>query len=524
MDEKVKILLVEDVLTDAELAMREIRKSLQADFLCVETRDDYLKALEEYRPDLIISDYQMPVFDGLTALRIALETAPDVPVIILTAATNEDTAVGCMKAGAKDYVIKEHIKRLGQAVVHALTEKSAAAQRIAAEQEKLILEQKLQESQKLESIGRLAGGVAHDFNNMLGVIIGYSEIIKSELPENSPILPSVREIEKAATRSRDITRQLLAFSRKQLIIPKPMNLNNLIRSSSSTLLHLIGEDINVSFELAEDLWTIIFDPTQAEQILMNLLVNARDAMPKGGRLIIKTENIIINDGNCHQHPDCFPGKYIKVTMEDNGTGIDEAILPFIFEPFFTTKEKGMGTGLGLSTVYGNVKQNGGFITVESKVGKGTRFILFLPGNDLCEEVIDESEQKCYEKTDSTDETILLVEDEAILRQMIAGMLKIIGYKVITAANPTEAILVSERAKDRIGLLLTDVVMPEMNGDELRKRINRIIPGIKTVFISGYASDVIINKGAFIDDFNFLQKPFNTTALAKKINVVLQKKQ
>jgi len=646
-----RILMAEDVVTDAELAQREILKSLPCQFFLVDTHDDYINALAEFKPDLIISDYNMPSFDGITALKLALESAPGTPVIILTAATNEDTAVSCMKAGAKDYVIKEHIKRLGQAVLHALEEKKHEAEKLevektlrnteerlkeladnlssaffvyeidadggrmsylspgvekiwgiksenfidspstwistvhpddrdyigsvyndilrkpaafdiqfriinsqnetrwlrtkaspitdsagaliriigvadditerkAAEKEKTLLEQQLAQAQKLESVGRLAGGIAHDFNNMLSVIIGYSEIIKAKLPLDSPIIGNLQSIEKAALHSRDITRQLLAFSRKQPASPKLMNLNDIMLNTKKSLYHLIGEDIEIIFDLAGDLWNICFDPTQAEQILMNLVVNARDALPRGGRITIKTENADLDELHGRDFQDCEPGPYVKMSVTDNGIGMDAATLSHIFEPFFTTKETGKGTGLGLAMVYGIVKQNGGCISVESEIGKGAAFHIFIPRNEMAG---DSSTQENEDNIQRAQGTILLVEDEAMLRQMVTDMLNNIGYKVISAASPREALSVCENKGILIDLLLSDVVMPEMNGTELRESVEKMVPGIKTLFISGYASDEIMKRGVLIEGTDFLQKPFSVSDLSKKIHGILEKK-
>ncbi|MBN2402172.1 MAG: response regulator [Spirochaetes bacterium] len=650
MERKTRILLVEDVHTDAELAQREISKSLLSEFICVDTREDFLNALTSFKPDIIISDYQMPAFNGIMALKLAMELVPETPVIILTAATNEDTAVACMKAGARDYVIKEHIKRLGQAVLHTLEEKQTVSlklkaekelrkteerlkelaenlssvffvyeieegngriaylspafesiwiinredifknpsswlltiydddreeiktvieclknpnpvpvdiqfriidsqkklkwirtkaspilnkdgslariigvadditERKSAEEEKIILERQLAQAQRLESVGRLAGGVAHDFNNMLSVIIGYSELIKSDLTEDNPVYNNILEIEKAALRSRDITRQLLAFSRNQIISPRSMNLNNILESTQKSFIRLIGEDIKIDFLLADDLWNIKFDPTQMEQILMNLVVNARDAMPQGGRLIITTANASLDEFYCREHPDCTPGQYVKLSVEDNGTGMDNDTLLHIFEPFFTTKETGKGTGLGLATVYGNVKQNGGCINVGSEPGRGSIFNIFIPMYNISQKIEEKMEE---EKIHTANGTILLVEDEEMLRTMITQMLKAIGYNIISAAGPIEALSICDTCNTSIDLLLTDVIMPEMNGNELKKKIEEKIAGIKTIFISGYTFDTMVKRGAFIEGANFIQKPFSISDLAKQIRSVLE---
>jgi two-component system cell cycle sensor histidine kinase/response regulator CckA len=283
-------------------------------------------------------------------------------------------------------------------------------------------------------------------------------------------------------------------------------------------LRLIGEDIEITFALADDLWNIVFDPAQAEQIIMNLAVNARDAMPNGGRLLISTQNSMLDEYYCRDYPECKPGKYIKLSVEDNGTGMDKDIIPHIFEPFYTTKEIGKGTGLVLSTVYGNVKQNGGCISVNSEPGNGTTFSIFIPVSNNSKTIEEKPEE---EQIYPANGTILVVEDEEMLRTMITQMLKAIGYSIISAAGPMEAISICETGKEHIDLLLTDVIMPDMNGSELKLRIEKIIPDIKTIFVSGYTLDTIVKRGAFIKGANFIQKPFGISDLAKKIRSVLQ---
>jgi PAS domain S-box-containing protein len=642
MDQTVRILIVEDLPTDAELAEREIRKALE---LCVfrrtDERGDFLAALDSFQPDIIVSDYRMPRFDGLTALKLARERVSLTPFIVLTSAINEDTAVECMKAGASDYVIKEHVKRLGQAVIHALEESRLNRQRRAAEEalreseeryrllfqhandaifllssetrriidcndkaaelvgyspeelrrltvdrlcppdercrvedylttlegkgsvsgmcdmhllrkdgglvdieasgvrlrvgdravnlcvvrdvterkrameETAKLELQLIHAQKLESVGRLAGGVAHDFNNMLSVILGYAEIIKSRLPLDDPIFAHVLEIERAATHSRDITRQLLAFSRKQIITPKSLALNEHITETKKTLSRLIGEDMELSFHPGKDLWTIKFDPSQLDQILVNLVVNARDAMPNGGRVTVETANVCIDETYCSKHYFFTPGEYVMLEVSDEGVGMDQGTLTQIFEPFFTTKEPGLGTGLGLATVYGIVKQNGGFINVYSEPGQGATFKIYLPRTTA-----EEAPKQTPEAPISPGSgTVLLVEDSEQVRKLIEEILDAIGYNVVAVERPSQALSHFEREGADFDLLITDVVMPEMNGVELRDRVTALKPGIKVLFMSGYTANIIAHRGVLKDGVHFIQKPFSMRDIARKIREV-----
>ncbi len=386
-----------------------------------------------------------------------------------------------------------------------------------AEEEKQKLQSQLLQSQKMESIGRLAGGVAHDFNNMLCVILGYTELITARLPVDDPLLRDLRAIEKAACHSRDVTAQLLAFSRKQLIAPRPVNLNDIISGAKETLAPLIGEDIELQFYPGPGLWNIIFDPAQIEQILMNLAVNARDALPSGGKLIIKTANISLDEASCREQSGFMPGDYVLLEVSDNGLGMDTETLTHIFEPFFTTKGVGEGTGLGLATVYGIIEQNGGSIRVSSEPGRGTTFKVYIPKGL--------EQERAPAKTDRTPVasgtgTVLLVEDDIMVSRMTAEMLKSIGYTVLIANNPVDALSLCEKNHSPIDLLITDVVMPNMNGKELRDRIKILRPGIKVLFMSGYTSNVIVHHGILEESVHFIQKPFSMNDFARKIQGIL----
>ena len=772
MTESIRILIVEDLPTDAELAQREIRKTIESCiFQRVETREDFEVALTDFHPDLIISDYRMPRFDGLTALKLALEKAPFTPVIILTGAINEDTAVECMKAGANNYVIKEHIKRLGLAVVHALEEKRMRqdrhqaerllqfnekryrqlvessndwiweidqdavytyagpqcreilgyepeeiigkkpfdlmppeeAKRVSAifkiiagrrdsfrglentnvhkngslvymetngapmfddngfflgyrgldrniterkrveqavresearyrtlihtlpdamlvvdlnwqityaspsslqffnttenlfgrqgidlihpdyhekfqavmkklvegavirneefllfkkdgstffaeisascikddqgqtigflglardisdrkktEEDKTQLQVQLLQAQKMESIGRLAGGVAHDFNNMLSVILGYTELIHNQLPPNDPMISDVMQIERAGTRARDITQQLLAFSRKQIIEPTVLDLNEMIATTQNGLARLIGEDIDLRFSPEPDLYRIKFDHSQLDQILINLAVNARDAMPQGGRLTIETANIRIDESFRREHLGFEPGDYVLLSVSDTGMGMDKETLTHAFEPFFTTKVIGKGTGLGLATVYGIVNQGGGFIEASSEPGKGSVFKIYFPR--ILEEEDPSPESEAFVPEQGTG-TVMVVEDDGMVRDMTVAMLESVGYKVLPAETPQDALEYCKSNRTPIDLLITDVVMPELSGAELRDKILQMRPGIKVLFISGHAGDVIAHHGILDEGINFIRKPFSMNDLAQAVRNVIHR--
>ncbi len=390
-------------------------------------------------------------------------------------------------------------------------------ERKKAELERARIEEQLLQAKKMESVGRLAGGVAHDFNNMLTVILGYAELIRSRLHQNDPVLADLKEIEKAAGRSRDLTRQLLAFSRKEIIAPRTVDLNLLIVDAKKTIPRLIGEDIELKFYPGNDLWKIRFDPSQIEHVLINLAANARDAMPSGGRLTIETENVHLNEAYCRLHPGFIAGFYVMLGVSDDGIGMDKETAEHIFEPFFTTKETGKGTGLGLATVYGIITQNGGFIHVYSEPGKGTTFKMYIPRSDekMQEPEIDE------ETSISVGEgTVLLVEDDDMVRKMTAEMLEAIGYTAISTGNPKEALSIIEKDTP-IHLVITDVVMPIMSGKELGERIEAIRPGTKVLFMSGYTTNVMAHRGVLDQGVHFIQKPFSLGDLAEKIREILK---
>ncbi len=749
----IRVLLVEDLASDADLARREISRALRsADFHRVETAEDFLNELKVFQPDLIVSDFKLPAFDGLTALRITREESPATPFIILTGSQNEDTAVECMKAGANDYVIKEHIVRLGPAAKGALEQKRLLQEKRLAEEklkektleleayftlslnllciadmngyfrrlnpawektlgyslsqleghkfidlvhpddipatmeametlsaqhelygftnryraksgeyrwlewrahpagnliysaahditdrvrmvnelrkfqlaveesgstveitdsngvieyvnhkfekvtgysreevigrkpsilksgrvapevyedlwrtilsgkewhgelenktkdgryfwehisisalrnpqgditnfvavkeditEKRSLENQLLQAQKLEGIGRLAGGVAHDYNNILGIIIGFCDLSLSQLHKDDPLYQNIDSILKSAKRGADLTRQLLAFARKEIIMPVPVNLNESIQSIRKMLGRLIGEDVELIVQLENDLKQILIDPTQVDQILVNLSTNARDAIRNVGAISIRTTNTTLTPDFCRMHPGLEPGPYVQLSVSDTGAGIDPDILHRVFEPFFTTKAVGQGTGLGLSTVFGIVKQSDGHIEVNSNPGEGTRFDIYFPVYDGPARSAEKTET---DKPLTGSETVLLVEDEPALLDLGRRSLEAFKYKVLIAATPGEALLIADSYKGTIDILVTDVVMPAMNGKELHQHILAKRRDVKALYMSGYTADVIAQRGIVDKGMSFIQKPFKPKDLARKVRELL----
>lgn len=391
------------------------------------------------------------------------------------------------------------------------------SERKKLEKEKEQLQAQLLQSQKLEAIGTLAGGVAHDFNNMLGVIIGYSGLLKSKLADKESLLEDVVEIERAAMRSKDTTSQLLAFSRQDAVNPTAVDLLSHIESLERTLSRLIGENIELKVKAEKGLQFVKIDPSQLDQIVINLIVNSRDAMPSGGKIVVKLSNITLDLDFCAREPDATPGRYVLIEIEDNGVGMDSETMMHVFEPFFTTKKVGEGTGLGLATIYGIIKQNKGIIHVTSDLGEGTVFKVYLPAVHSETVVKDESPELL---ADFTATTILLVEDDTMFRGMVKVMLEEVGFTVIAAVGPEIALALCKRHRSDIDLLLTDVVMPEMNGVELAARVSRIDDGISVLFMSGYSEPMISQYGVLGTDLDFIQKPFSQREIAEKITETL----
>jgi PAS domain S-box-containing protein len=380
------------------------------------------------------------------------------------------------------------------------------------------LEEQLRQSQKMEAIGQLAGGVAHDFNNLLTAINGYSSLALQRLEDGHPIRSYLEEVKKAGDRAANLTRQLLAFGRKQILQPLAINLNDVVTDMNKMLRRLIGEDIELRAKLDPALKKIKADPGQIEQVLVNLVVNARDAMPEGGNLTIETATVELDQEYADRHADVLPGQYLMLAVSDTGTGMDEATRARIFDPFFTTKEKGKGTGLGLSTVYGIVKQSGGSIWVYSERGHGTTFKVYLPQLATAP---TETEAVVVEPAPSGgSETILLVEDEDVVRTLAQKILEQSGYNVLAASRGAEAIRLCRQRTEPIHLLLTDVVMPETSGKEVADRVTEVLPGLRVLFMSGYTDEAIVHHGVLDTDIEFIQKPFTPAALVRKVREVL----
>ena len=393
-------------------------------------------------------------------------------------------------------------------------------ERKEAEAEREKLEAELRQAQKMESVGRLAGGVAHDFNNMLSIILGHAQLALRSIDPSNPLHADLEEIQKAGQRSAELTRQLLAFARKQTVAPKVLDLNTTVERMLTMLRRLIGEDIDLAWRPGAGLWPVKVDPSQINQILANLCANARDAIADVGKLALETANIVCDEAYCAEHPGLTPGEYVMLAVSDNGCGMDRETLANVFEPFFTTKEMGKGTGLGLATVYGIVKQNHGFIAIDSAPGEGTTFKMYLPryGGKTAQAAAEGPS----EVIKSGSEMILLVEDEPTILKLGKTMLEQLGYTVLAASAPGEAIRLAREHTGKLHLLMTDVVMPGMNGRDLAKHLLSLYPRLKRLFMSGYTADVIAQHGVLDEGVSFIQKPFSMQALAAKVRETLDK--
>src|SRR5581483_8348663 len=382
-----------------------------------------------------------------------------------------------------------------------------------------LLEQQFRQAQKMEAIGLLAGGVSHDFNNMLGVIIGYSELTRERITEDASAQKYVGEIRRAAERAAALTRQLLAFSRQQQQVPRILNINSIVSNLKGMLSRMIGEDITLVFQPEESLGSVRVDLVQMEQVLMNLAVNARDAMPNGGELIIETKNTYLDESYIGQQDPVKPGHYVLLSVSDTGCGMDPATLSQIFEPFFTTKEAGKGTGLGLATVWGIVQQSNGYISVYSDMGRGTTLKIYLPRLDLPAEGLMPPELNTV--APSGNETVLVVEDEIALRELAVSVLERKGYQVLSAADGRTAVEIANAFEGDIALVLTDVIMPRMTGPELVNELRKNRSQLKVVYMSGYARNLVVDEGMIKAEMAMLSKPFSSLELLTKVREILR---
>lgn len=417
---------------------------------------------------------------------------------------------------AEDRLLKDRNEKIAgiRTTIQDITKLKQAEEKLAS------LQKQLHQSQKMEVVGRLTGGIAHDFSNILTIVKGYTQLALKTLNGSDPVRENIKEVYKAAERATDLIRQLLAFSRKQIMEMKVLDLNTLLQNLNKMLRRAIGEDIDLVWVLADDLGRIKADPGQIEQVIMNLVVNARDAMPTGGKLTIETANVELNELDVNGHIGVAAGRYVVLSVSDTGVGMSPEVKDQIFEPFFTTKDKDKGTGLGLSVVYGIVKQTGGNVWVDSELGRGTVFKIYLPRvYELLEELKERVE---VVELPRGSETVLIAEDDDQLRKLIVELLQTQGYKILEASCGDDALAIYKEQKDSIHLLLVDVVMPKMNGIQLVEQCREMGQEFKVLYMSGYAASVIMHPEVLVKGINYIRKPFTFQSLAKKVRDVLDK--
>jgi two-component system cell cycle sensor histidine kinase/response regulator CckA len=461
---------------------------------------------------LILSDFSLPAFDGLSALKIAHDKLPDLPVIFVSGTLGEELAIDSLKNGATDYVLKERLARLAPAVRRAMQE-------VEDRDERRRLEAQFIEGQKMDVIGQLAGGVAHDFNNILAVIMGYSELLSSDLEPESPLQKFTEEIRLASMRAAALTRQLLVFSRKQTVQSVVLDLNQVVQDLDQMLRRLLDANIEMIQLSGRQVGYVMADSGYVGQVLMNLAVNARDAMPNGGRLTIATSNVTLGENFTDRHAGALPGDYVMLSVSDTGTGMTDEVKAHLFEAFFTTKTLGKGTGLGLATCQTIVQLSGGLIDVFSEFGKGTTFKVYFPRVEQLPDIVPIPIPTGPLPRGT--ETLLIVEDDQSVRHLACTVLEAQGYEVRSASNGQDALNVARDHKGPpICLVITDVIMPLMGGKMMADWLKTTFPGIKVLFTSGYTDDAIARHGVLEKGVEFLPKPYSPATLVRKVRELL----
>jgi two-component system cell cycle sensor histidine kinase/response regulator CckA len=511
MRNPIRLLMIEDSEDDAALLLLVLQ---DGGFEIISERTDSAEGLARAltkRWDIVISDHTMPHFSGTEALKMVRAKDAEVPFIFVSGTLGEDAASDAIRIGAQDYVMKSNLKRLVPAVQRELRD-------VAERKERKRLDRRVQQLEKFEAIGRLVGGIAHDFNNMICAIMGWAEIGCAETQPTAPLHNRFQKIREQSLRAGKLTSQLLTLAGGKILQTRAVDLNVLAQQEMSHLARTIGEDIRIQVVAAPELRTTLADPSQIEQVLMNLCLNARDAMPEGGRLLIETQNAEIDAAFCREHGIDQPGSYVQLSVSDTGTGMDAQTLERMFEPFFTTKGEGKAGGLGLATVHGIVKQHGGFILANSERGKGTTFQVYLPCGSGAPAP---SETTFYEKPVRGTETILLVEDHEGLRDTAQEILQSLGYQVLVASDGKKGLELFKANANQIDLIIIDVVMPLLSGPEAYLEMSALRPGIRVIFTTGYAPKPkylvsMVEKGALI-----LQKPYSLASLSQIVRGALE---
>ena len=507
----IQVLVVESDEDDFASIRRELEQSSHVFvFRRVETGPEFRDALTEARWDAVIAAYRNPALDGLAALTVVDEVAADVPVLMVSGKVGEEAAVEAMKAGARDFLTKDRLHRLVPALERELRE-------VRVRQDRDRLAEHLRQIQKMEAVGRLAGDIAHDFNNLLTAIRGYADLALAEMPPDDPVWNDVEQIVHASDRASNLTAQLLAFGRRQVVPPRVHDLNTLVARAEDLLRRLVGDQVQLTTALVPQSAHVRVDAGQVEQVLVALAVNAREAMPNGGRLEVETRLVDLDEAYRDRHGEVAPGDYVMLSVSDDGVGMEADVRARAFEPFFTTKPSGVGTGLGLSTVYGIVTQSGGHLWLYSERGKGTIVRIYLPRVAAPELETRAAEAPMPRATGH----VLLVEDEDSVRTVVRAVLERRGYDVLEASDPERALAIADEHEDTFVLVVADVVMPGMSGPDLVARLRASRPGLRVLYMSGYAEDDDVLRAIADKGSAFLQKPFSADDLGRAVRDVLE---
>lgn len=523
MAQPLHVLIVEDSEDDTLLLLRALQRGGYEPFYeRVDTPSAMISALEKKKWDIVISDYSMPQFSGPEALKILKEKNLDIPFIIVSGVIGEETAVSAMKAGAHDYIMKSSLIRLIPAIERELREAEIRKKQREVEKENKRIQDELIQAQKMEALGRLTGGVAHDFNNILTAISGYVELAMGQLGEESSVYPLLKEVQLGTERAANLTRQLLLFSRQQKLEFTDLDFNQILEALFGMLHRIIGEDITIRYELAKEPLVVFADRTSMEQMIMNLVVNAKDAIERGGTITIRTEKVFFNESHLSEMPGAPVGPCLCFSVIDTGIGMPTEVQAHIFEPFFTTKSDEKGSGLGLSVVYGIVQQHKGWIRVKSKVNEGSTFEIYLPLS-----AVPSFKKKTRGKEISSlpkgkGERILVVEDETNLSRFVERALSRHGYAVFTARNEKEAKEIFEKEKGHFHLIFCDVVLPDVRGVELVDQLLEQNPKMRALLTSGYIDQRLPIECIQKKGFPFLQKPYTLEMLLQKVRECLEK--
>jgi signal transduction histidine kinase len=515
MGRPLRVLIIEDNERDAALLVRELKRgSYDVTYERVETEPEMADALARQAWDLVLSDYAMPAFSALAAVRLLAASGLDLPLIVISGSVGEEAAVEVMREGAHDFLFKGKLARMFPVIERELREAARRAQHRETQA-------RMRQMEKMDALGQMTGGIAHDFNNILAVIIGMTELAAAHAADNPKLAAMLAQIDESAERGAQLVQRLLAFARKQPLKATVLDLNQTVERAVGMLERTLGEDVSLHCALVPNLWPAMVDPSQLEHAILNLAVNARDAMPKGGRLVIETGNVHLDEDYAAQNSEVAPGDYASIMVTDSGTGMPREVIERAFEPFFTTKEVGRGTGLGLSMVYGFVKQSGGHVKIYSEVGHGTSIRLYLPRATQAAAATQDALDSASPGPALGGESILVVEDDSAVRKMAVNILEDLGYKVRQAPDGRSALDIL-RGSEHIDLLFTDMVMPNgVSGQDLIRTARELRPAMKALLTSGYSEQFLKSQNA-TPGMHLLNKPYRREMLATAVREALSR--